>query len=192
MENEHCSNVTRFRASRDITLPYTIVKRKESPLIKGQPGTKQEQESLLGGVRPDDEESMVGTSADAGAGAGDGAGAGAGAGSSVSGAAQTTPDQQQSQQHEQAPTQQELTEALQRKATFGQRLYRFMEPLLETIGKTLQTAHVRDFERRKDKPKMVKKDLEAPEIRMTKKRKTRILSLQKNNIWKNLLIVMVV
>lgn len=30
VENEHCANVTRFRASRDVTLPYAVIQRKRT------------------------------------------------------------------------------------------------------------------------------------------------------------------
>lgn len=157
VENEHCSNVMRFRASRDITLPFTIIKRRQSPLVKGDDGTKREQESLLA-PHPDDEEAMIG-------------GGSAAQGEAAAAAASTAPTRH--------PTfasgvtnglpsitpQQAFTEALEPsiapQITFGQRLYRFVEPALRAVGNTLQSAHVRDFERRKDKPKPKSDDAAA-------------------------------
>lgn len=50
VENEHCTNVLRFRASRDVTLPYTVVSRHRSDYGAGTHAGKH---------KPQDEESTV-------------------------------------------------------------------------------------------------------------------------------------
>lgn len=154
VENEHCSNVLRFRASRDITLPYTVIKRKhgepETPV--GPPSS-----SLLRPTRPEDEESRIpGTSPAISTGTSSG---GSGLVESTTGGIQTPglttiPSATQPGEGEGsftlggpigAPAMPNLS--------FGSRLYRLVEPVLHAVGNTLQSAHVRDFERRKEKPK---------------------------------------
>jgi hypothetical protein len=44
VENEHCTNVGRFRASRDIPLPYRLESSERSSEERPQPGTSDEEE----------------------------------------------------------------------------------------------------------------------------------------------------
>jgi hypothetical protein len=44
VENEHCTNVGRFRASRDIPLPYHLESSQEASEERPQPGTSDEEE----------------------------------------------------------------------------------------------------------------------------------------------------
>lgn len=106
VENEHCCNVTRSKASRDITLPYATITRKKSTIVSSSAANADRQWLLSPTTHPNDEEATGGT-----------------------------------------------TPLLLRKPSgslpFGKRLFRFMEPVLETVGKTLRSAHARDFERRR-------------------------------------------
>lgn len=155
VENEHCSNVQRFRASRDITLPYTIVKKKKiqaptksgtSPEISGRPEQVEiiisEGQQIVHRPKIVDEEAQIGLEPSA----------------QQPGPSTSEPTQDQLLTSTAGKTQKQhdllsSTTTKQESESIGMRMYHAVEPFIHAVGHSIRSAHVRDFERRKDKPK---------------------------------------
>lgn len=127
VENEHCTNVVRFRASRDVSLPYSVAVRNKSDARKQ---TQGDEESSVAA-----DETIIGTSVPLHSVNGsDSPTANSSASPAPPGPATpgpTTPNQPR-------PTP-------NRQATFSS----FATPVLRALSSAIGTAHSRDFQRRK-------------------------------------------
>lgn len=121
VENEHCTNVVRFRASRDVTLPYTVVVRSKNDSTSANSVPEE------GELRVEDEESRVPSSGPSIATPATGTGE------------QVLPEETESPGMPPVQRQSTLT-ALSSIAT----------PVLRALSFAIRNAHSRDFQRRKE------------------------------------------
>lgn len=142
IENEHCTNVVRFRASRDVTLPYAVTMRTKSDnSVSAAAGAAAAANLTLDG-RPEDEEASIAAGETI-------------PGTTVplsrpdSGRPATTTSEPLAGTTPTAPGTTASTPGMRRTPTSTSMFGSIATPVLRALSSAMRTAHSRDFQRRK-------------------------------------------
>jgi xenotropic and polytropic retrovirus receptor 1 len=147
VENEHCTNVGRFRASRDIALPYDIASPEseagssKQSVAEGKTPTDSPRITSTGKTPAPHTQSMTPQGQDSATG----------------------PDLEAARTHETAIS----TATVQTESSGVRRRHRQtntffgQSPMLSRVGTILHTAHAQDFERKRKTPEQQKQDEEG-------------------------------
>lgn len=137
IENEHCTNVVRFRASRDVTLPYAVTMRTRSDTsISAAAGAAAAADLTMDGLRrPHDEEAAIAT------------------GETIPGTTVplSRPDSGRPATTSSAPLTGTAASkpGIWRSPTSTSMFGSIATPVLRALSSAMRTAHSRDFQRRK-------------------------------------------